>query len=161
MAVFGVSYALASLSCTVAPFVFLGAFRTEGVASGQGLFLVYAAGMGLVVGSIALAVAFARMSLVRRVRKVMPYVTRAGGPLVFAGSYVAYHGWYELRILSGASAHDPVIEVGTAVQSWASNTLADVGVLPVALVFTTLLFAVSGATHLRRRAQTRRWDCAD
>ena len=52
---FGVSYALASLTCTIAPFlaVVVSAFRADSVLTGSGLFLLYAAGMGLVVGTAA------------------------------------------------------------------------------------------------------------
>ncbi|MQA25562.1 MAG: cytochrome c biogenesis protein CcdA, partial [Micromonosporaceae bacterium] len=83
MALFGGSYALASLSCTIAPFVFLvaAAFRSGSVVNGVGLFLAYAVGMGLVVGSVALAVALARMSLLGRIRQALPYVMRVGGLL--------------------------------------------------------------------------------
>ena len=59
MAGFGAGYALASLTCTIAPFlaVVVAGFRADSVAVGIGLFLAYAAGMGLVVGTVAVAVA--------------------------------------------------------------------------------------------------------
>ncbi|MGH3714998.1 MAG: cytochrome c biogenesis CcdA family protein [Micromonosporaceae bacterium] len=149
MVVFGASYALASLSCTVAPFVFIvvSAFQAGTVVTGFGLFLAYAAGMGLVVGSVALAVALARMSLLTRVRRMLPYVTRVGGLLlVLAGGYVAYYGWYELRVLGGDLSDDPVVDIGTTLQTWASNTLSGIGVLPVAAVFLVLLAGAAGLT---------------
>lgn len=155
MVVFGASYALASLSCTVAPFVFIvvSAFQAGSVLTGFGLFLAYAAGMGLVVGSVALAVAVARLSLLNQVKRLLPYVMRAGGLLlVLAGGYVTYYGWYELRVLAGDLSGDPVIEVGNTVQRWASNTLGQLGVLPVALVFG-LLLAVLAALALRARSR--------
>lgn len=52
MALFGASYAIASLGCTIGPFlaVVVAGFRTDSIAAGVGLFLAYAAGMSLVVG---------------------------------------------------------------------------------------------------------------
>jgi len=64
------------------------------VLAGIGLFLAYAAGMGLVVGTTAVALALANASLVRRLRRLAPLVARAGGLLMaLAGGYVAYYGW--------------------------------------------------------------------
>ncbi len=142
MVVFGASYALASLSCTVAPFVFIvvSAFQAGTVLTGFLLFVAYAVGMGLVVGSVALAVALARMSLLDRVKRILPYVMRVGGLLlVLAGAYVTYYGWYELRVFAGDLTEDPVIAVGDRLQSWAAGTLDAIGVWPIAMVFGVLL----------------------
>lgn len=95
MVLYGIAYAIASLSCTVAPFlaVTTSTFRAENVGAGVAVFVAYAVGMGLVVGLLAVAVALAQDGLVRRLRGVMPYVNRiSGGLLVLAGAYVAYYG---------------------------------------------------------------------
>lgn len=158
MAVFGASYALASLSCTVAPFVFLvaNAFYAGSTLRGLGLFVAYAAGMGLVVGSVALAVALARMSLLGQIRRALPYVMRIGGLLlVIAGGYVTYYGWYEIQVLRGGAADDPVINVGNAVQTWASNLLDRIGVGPLAIGFVVLLAAAALAVLLHSRSPSR------
>jgi cytochrome c biogenesis protein CcdA len=68
MVLFGAAYAMASLGCTVGPFlaVVVTSFRAGDVAAGIGLFVAYAAGMGLVVGTAAVAVALARTSVLTR-----------------------------------------------------------------------------------------------
>ncbi len=89
---FGVSYALASLTCTIAPFLAVVVFasRADSLLTGSGLFLLYAAGMGLVVGTAALAVALAQQSLVRGARRLGRVVPTAGDVLLLlVGAYVA------------------------------------------------------------------------
>ncbi|WP_123391462.1 hypothetical protein [Nocardioides aurantiacus] len=60
MAGFGASYAVASLSCTIAPFlaVLVSGLRTD-VWGGLVLFGAHALGMGLVVGTVAVGTALA------------------------------------------------------------------------------------------------------
>ncbi|WP_106399293.1 cytochrome c biogenesis CcdA family protein [Actinocorallia populi] len=139
---YGASYAVASLSCTVGPFL-----AVTGLASGTGdildglsAFLAYALGMGLIVAVLSLLVAFAQEAAVRRLRRVLPYVSRTSGALLLAaGLYVTYYGWYELRVLDGAAADDPVIRAFTEVQGAITGHLTDLGTLPVAVVFAVLL----------------------
>ena len=63
---FGMSYATAGLTCTIAPFlaVVVPAFRADSLLAGSTLFLLYAAGMGVVVGTAAVAGALAQQSLI-------------------------------------------------------------------------------------------------
>ena len=105
--VFGISYALVSLSCTLS--LFIAAISTvidqENLVVGLGAFVAYALGMGLVLIVLTLAIALARQGIVRGMRGVLPYVGRiAGGLLVVAGLYVTYYGWYELRVLGGTTS---------------------------------------------------------
>ena len=83
---FGISYALVSLSCTFA--LFTAAVSTtiddQSVLVGIGAFIAYALGMGLVLMVLTLAIALARQSLVRRLRGVLPYVNRVSGALLRA-----------------------------------------------------------------------------
>ena len=119
MAGFGASYAVASISCTIAPFlaVVVGGFRSGSVAEGLLLFLAYAAGMGLVVGTLAVATAFASPSTIGRLRGAGRWTPRAAGALLAAaGAYVAYYGWWELRVLRGGDPSDPVIEAAASLQ---------------------------------------------
>lgn len=116
---FGASYAAASLSCTIAPFlaVVVAGFRGESVAVGATLFLAYAAGMGLVVGTVAVAVALAQAGLVAGLRRTGRWVPRVSGLLLLlAGAYVAYYGWWELRVAAGRGLDDPVIDAAAQLQ---------------------------------------------
>ncbi len=150
---FGAGYALASLTCTIAPFlaVVVAGFRTDSVAVGVALFLAYAAGMGLVVGTVAVAVALANDSLVRRIRRTGAWVPRLSGALLFlAGLYVAYYGWWELRVLAGGDADDPVIAAASTVQRTLVETVQAVGAVGWLVVGALL---VAGVAVGRRRGR--------
>ncbi len=154
---FGVSYALASLTCTIAPFlaVVVSAFRADSPLTGAGLFLLYAAGMGLVVGTAALAVALAQQSLVGAARRVGRAVPATGGAvLVLVGGYVAYYGWWEIRVLRGAPTQDPVIDAAAAVQHWLANTATSIGPAGFALVLAGAVVAI-GLSRIGRRRLIR------
>lgn len=159
MVLFGISYAIVSLGCTVGPFlgvVFLGSGTVAGRLS---LFVSYAAGMGLVVGVVALAVALAKLSLVRRIRAWAPAVTRAGGVLlVAAGAYVAWYGWYEIRVFRGGEAADPVVGAAAGVQTRLVGWLDRSGAAAMAAVFAGLLaltITVATLRGVRRTARER------
>lgn len=155
---YGVSYALASLSCTIGPFLALttATFRSGSVVAGTGVFVAYATGMGLVVGVVTVATALAKQTLVTRLRRVLPVVARAGGGLVvLAGLYVAYYGWYEIRVLSGGGTADPVVDAATGLQGAAQRWLADLGAGPVLLVLAVLVVAAVGAGRWRTRSRRR------
>ena len=124
MFLFGVSYAVASLSCTIGPFLAVTSttLRSENVLSGIAMFVVYGLGMGLVVTALTVAVAFTKAGLVGRLRRAMPYVSRGSGVLlVVAGAYVAWYGWFEVRTLGGGTGQDPVVDRALQVQNWLQN----------------------------------------
>ncbi|RQW87285.1 cytochrome C biogenesis protein, partial [Micromonospora globispora] len=154
---FGAAYAVASLGCTIGPFlaVVVAGFRAGSPAAGAGLFVAYALGMGLVVGAAALAVALARESLVRRTRRAAPLLGRVAGLLlVLTGGYVAWYGWYEIRLFSGGGAADPVIETAGRLQSAVSGWLAGLGPWTVGALAAALLAVAVGLTVARRRRTT-------
>ncbi|MFV2197066.1 cytochrome c biogenesis CcdA family protein [Nocardiopsis sp. LOL_012] len=156
--VYGITYAIASLSCTVGPFLALttAALRSTSPLGAVAVFLAYAAGMGLVVGVLTVAVALARDTVAARLRQAMPYVTRAGGMLlVLAGLYVAYYGWFELRVLSGGAADDPVVGAATRVQGELVRLVEGIGPGWAALALGTLVAVVGGAAWWRSRRATR------
>jgi cytochrome c biogenesis protein CcdA len=84
MAIFGAAYAVASLSCTIGPFlaIVVASFRAGSLAEGVGLFVAYTAGMGLAVAAAALAVALSLPTMIVRWRRLAPTVSRFGGLLL-------------------------------------------------------------------------------
>ncbi len=119
---FGASYAVASLGCTLAPFlaVVITSFRASDPLAGLALFATYAAGMGLTVGVAAIAVALARRGVVTSMRKASGAVPRiAGAVLAVTGLYVAWYGAWELRVLHFGAAADPVVEAAEHIRLWA------------------------------------------
>ncbi|MDP3892990.1 cytochrome c biogenesis CcdA family protein [Nocardioides sp.] len=130
MAGFGASYAVASLGCTIAPFlaVVVTAFRAGSTLEGGLLFLAYALGMGLVVGAAAVAVALARRGLLDRVRRAGAVLPRVAGSLLLAaGAYVAWYGAWELRVLHRGAGSDPVVEGAARLQQWLASTVSWLG----------------------------------
>ncbi|GAA1930320.1 cytochrome c biogenesis CcdA family protein [Streptomyces sodiiphilus] len=155
MALFGVSYAVASLSCTVGPFLAITstAFRGGSIPGVVTVFLAYAGGMGAVVGVLTLAVALSRQVLIARLRQALPYVTRASGVLLLlAGLYVAYYGWWELFGGPG----DPVISRATEFQGELTRFLRGLGVGPLLAVMGGLVLAAGAAAGLTSRRRHRR-----
>lgn len=154
MAGFGASYAVASLSCTIAPFlaVVVGGFRTSSVLEGVALFLAYAAGMGLVVGTVAVATALASGTLVGHLRRSGAWAPRAAGLLLtLSGAYVAYYGWWELRVLAGAETSDRVIGAATRVQQTLAGLVAAPGPGGWALAGAVLVVVAVVTGRVRHR----------
>lgn len=161
MLAFGVSYAVASLSCTLPIFLAATAttFRTANVASGMVAFLAYALGMALVLMVLTLAVALARHSLVRSMKQAMRWVHPVSAVLLLvAGAYVAWYGWYELRVREDAGAFagpaEWVTDLQTEIQVWINDVGATRLGLALALVVTVVaLVAVVVADRRRARGQ--------
>ncbi|MFI7067212.1 cytochrome c biogenesis CcdA family protein [Kribbella sp. NPDC050124] len=167
MALFGGAYAIASLGCTIGPFlaIVVSAFRTDSTAAGVALFGAYSAGMGLIVGVAALAVALARRETIGRIRRLGAIAARAGGGLLLlAGAYVAYYGWYEIRVFRGTTTTDPVIDAAGKLQTRIADTLGNLGVPTIAVLFVVLLLiaaiTIRRARRLRRLTEERA-DSAD
>jgi cytochrome c-type biogenesis protein len=154
---YGVSFALASLSCTIAPFlaVTAGSLAAAGALGVASALLAYALGMGAVVLALAVAVAAARTSLVTRMRRVQAVVGRVSGALlVLAGAYVAWYGWYEIRALRGDVTSDPVVSAAVSVQAAIVRWVAGLGA--VGLLAVGAAAALGTAALLVRRAARRR-----
>jgi hypothetical protein len=157
MFLYGVSYAVASLSCTIGPFLAVTSttFRSSNLISGVGVFVAYALGMGLVVTALTVAVALAKAGLVGRLRQAMPYVSRASGYLlIVAGAYVAWYGWFEVRTLNGGDGQDPVIERALELQVWLQDVLVPDEPVTAALLVAAVLVLVGGAVALVRRRRS-------
>ncbi len=157
MFLFGVSYAVASLSCTLGPFMTTVAatFRREDLASSMAAFVAYATGMSIVLLALTVSMGLARRSLLVGLRRALPHVSRLAGVLLaVAGAYVAYYGWYELRVqrghLSGSGPVDLVTGWSDSVSAW----VLDVGAVRLGATMAVLLGAAV-VTSRGLRAQRR------
>jgi cytochrome c-type biogenesis protein len=140
MVLFGVSYAVASLSCTMPVFLSIVAFGRLGVTAGTSVYLVYALGMGLVLTSLTIAMALAHQSLVRGLRSAGRYIGRVSGALlVLAGGYVAYYGWYELQVQDGNLDPGGPADRVNSLQADATAWVHDVGATRIGLVLGGLV----------------------
>lgn len=152
---YGVGYAVASLSCTIAPFlaVISTTFRQGSTVTGVLAFVAYAAGMSITVGAAASAVALAGASASAVLRRVLPYVGRIAGLIVLVtGLYVGYYGAYEIRLyFAGADPRDPVVEAAGAVQSWLADGVDALGAGPLAGAIAVAVAVTVGWRVLARR----------
>jgi cytochrome c-type biogenesis protein len=156
MFLFGVSYAVASLSCTIGPFLAITTttFRSSSIVAGIAVFFAYGLGMGIVIGILTVALAFAKKSVVQRFRNLLPKINRiAGVLLIVAGAYVAYYGWFEIRVLRG-NTDDPVIDRAIRLQTWLQNAVVPDRPARVAVVALVLLALFAVVTVLRRCRST-------
>lgn len=121
-------------------------------ADDVGVYFAYAAGLALVVGVLAVAVAVASSALIDRMRRVLPYVNRiSGAVMVIVGLYVTWYGWFEIRLFSATgSAGDPVITAAGRVQRVLAGWVYEHGAWPWLLVLCAVLAsAVWGWTRTK------------
>jgi cytochrome c biogenesis protein CcdA len=123
---FGVSYAVASLSCTLPVFLTVVAAQvTNGtIISGLATFVAYGLGMSLVLVAITVALALGKNTLVSRLRGSVRYVGRISGfILVLAGAYIIW--FWTTNIVSGAGALENAgaFRFVESLSQWALNTI--------------------------------------
>jgi cytochrome c-type biogenesis protein len=154
MFVFGVSYAITSLGCTLPVFlsVVAGTSRRESLLSGAATFVVYALGMSLVLLTLSLALALAREGMVRRLRAALRYIDRAaGGLLVLIGAYLVYYGILSRDPLSDSVPSGPATFVedwSSRVSTWLSSGGTTLGAVLAAAVAVGLWLSITA----RRRS---------
>lgn len=154
MAGFGVSYALASLGCTLPIFLVAVAdtFTREGAVQGFGSFVAYGLGMGAVLTALAVIVAVAPWVSLRRLRAFGGRMERPVGVLlVLVGAYLVY---YWVSDLAGAQTGTGLIglveRADSAIASWVTSSGPRLGV-----VFLFLVVAAVAAARAVRSLQHR------
>ncbi len=148
---FGLSYAVASLSCTLPVFlaVVAGTITSTDLASGVATFMAYGAGMSLVLVAVTLGVALARRAFVQRMRQASQYVDRAAAVLlVVAGAYIAFYWAFTLAAPVGGrgGGWTGIAEVSVAfmenLSTWTVNNL-ERWALPVSVGFAGILVSAA------------------
>ena len=149
MALFGVSYAVASIGCELPLFLaaMSGVFG-KNLASGVVYFVVFGIGFAAIITSLTVALALARQSLLHTMRRMLPYVNRiAGALLVLAGAYVAWYGWIEIRKASNDATVNRVTDWSFTVGDWLQAYRG--------LVVLAFVAAVGGGLLLAARSRGR------
>lgn len=154
---FGVSYAVASLSCTLPIFlvVVAGTIPQLGLLAGIATFLVYGLGMSTLLLLVTLAVAFGKRTLLTRLRRASQHVNRAAGAiLVLAGSYIVF--FWATTLASDGTTQPTAVRWVEQLSSRATNAVADAPAVVtaaalLALAVVGLLVAI--AAH-RQRTRT-------
>ena len=156
---YGVSYAVASLSCTIGPFLAVTAagLRSGSVVGAVTIYVAYAVGFTLVVGVLAVAAALANSATLDRMRRIVPYVNRISGALLMVvGVYIGYYGLYEIRLFTGnGNPEDPVIAAAGRVQGVLAGWVHQHGAWPW-LAALAILIVVALAALWRTNARSRR-----
>jgi cytochrome c biogenesis protein CcdA len=91
---FGITYALASLGCTLPVFLVVigSALASEGRGASLGQFIGYALGMGVVIFVVNVGATLFKRAMARWLRMLTPYVHRLSAMfLIGAGAYLIYY----------------------------------------------------------------------
>lgn len=91
---FGLSYATASLSCTLPIFIALisASLATGTFVDAAGQFIVYALGMGFVITVLTLSLALAQNQVSSGLKKVLPHTSAISSVLLLlAGAYIVFY----------------------------------------------------------------------
>lgn len=153
MFLFGIVYAIASIGCTIGLLisVILGSINRHGFVSGVISIVLYGLGMGLLVTSLTVALAFARVGLVSTIKKSFKWFDKITAIfVVLTGLYLS---WYWL----GAITDRGTDGVTSRVERWQTKVvqfLQDAGVYPLLIVFC-LVIATAGLVIRRSSLQSK------
>lgn len=158
MFVFGLSYAIASLSCTLPAFtgVVASTFGRESFLAGLATFVAYGLGMALLLMVLTLAIALARRGVVGGLRRALPHVQRISGLIMaLMGVYLVWYGIYEIRLIGrGEDVSAGPVSTVTAWSSDLSERIYDLDPLQTAMAFA-LVVAVGVLVVLLRADRSR------
>jgi cytochrome c biogenesis protein CcdA len=159
MYVFGVSYAIVSIGCTLPLFAttVLGSFTSRSALSGTLMVLAYGAGMALVLTALTVALALARGGLLQALRHAMRYVDRVAGVfLVLAGVYLVYYWVFNLRFdATGSTAGGGIANVVTRWSEHAQVWLQDRGGWVLGTLLGVAVATVGLVSLAKRRTAAR------
>jgi TRAP-type C4-dicarboxylate transport system permease small subunit len=107
-----------------------------------------------VVGVLAMAAAVSSTALAERMRRISRCVNPISGVLlVLVGAYVAYYGYYEIRLFSrGGTAGDPVISAAVRIQGALAGWVYRSGALPWIVALAGLAAVLIWWRYVKRRA---------
>lgn len=162
MFLYGVSYAVASLSCTIPVFISLVSVTLDG-SFGQsvGAFIAYGLGMGMTLAILTMAVALAKTGVVTAFRRILPHMQMISGALlVFAGVFVGYYAWVEIQEL-GSGASSPIVDWTRDVQSWLQNHVEGIGGARAAAAAAIIIAAAVAIAVVRRSGDSTTADPVD
>jgi cytochrome c-type biogenesis protein len=153
--VFGICYALASLSCVLPIFLVVVSISltAAGFVGAAATSLVYGAGMGLLLMGVTLAVALGKQSMIGWLRRSSRHVSRvAGGILVLAGAYILFF-WISV-LATGGLTESAVIRTFELFQARLVNLIG--GAAPTIGLALAAVLLIAVAYVWRSRQPTSR-----
>lgn len=153
MYLFGVSYGLVSLGCTIGPFLVAvsGSVSNADVAGASlWAFIAYALGMGSVILFLTMALAAGRRGVANKMRSLLPVINRISGVLlVLAGVYLAFYGWFQKDPLNNGNG---VVDFVEGIQADVVNFINnDLGAERAGLIMLGLAVVVSVAAFVWKK----------
>jgi cytochrome c biogenesis protein CcdA len=155
---YGITYALASLSCTIGPFVAVtgAALTNASFSSIMMSFIFYGIGMSSSVLFVALvSVAFSKVAKFNP-SKIYPLVARFTSALLLAvGAYLILYSIYEITSFQGKAISNPIINGALTLQSSIVQTIYNFGVIKflasvLALGLLLLIFTLVKGTKVKK-----------
>ena len=153
---FGVSYAVASLSCTLPVFLIVvaGTIPQLGLVAGIATFLVYGLGMSTLLLLVTLSLAFGKRALLTRLRHASQHVNRiAGAILVLAGGYIIF--FWATTLAGDGSSQPAAVQWMEQLSSRATNAVADASVAVTTVAIVLLVTTVAGVWLAARRQRAQ------
>jgi cytochrome c biogenesis protein CcdA len=153
MFLYGISYAVASIGCTIGLFAsaVLKNVDRQGFVNGVISIATYAIGMGVMLAALTVALATARTGLLTVLRRVMVHLDRIAGVfLVLTGLYLSWYWWSAIDDRSSG-----VVDRIESQQSGVSTWLYDRGAGWLFAVLGGITLAAIGYVWFRRDRSAR------
>lgn len=149
---YGITYAVASLSCTIGPFLGVtGAALAQSPLEGLATYVAYALGMGVIILVLSVASALAHSAVATHMHRLSRFAPRVGGALMMvAGAYAIWYGRWELRVYGGDLGTDPVIDTAEDVRLRAIDLIETIGALRLAMLAAVAVAVVVAVARIGR-----------
>ena len=146
---FGATYGIASLSCTIGPFLAVtGTAFSRSPLEGIATYVAYALGMGVIILVLSIAAALAHSTVANHMRRLTRIAPSIGGALmVLAGGYAIWYGRWELAVYDGDLSTDPVINTMEEIRVWFVVTIERIGAERLAVIAALAVAAVVAAAR--------------
>lgn len=144
MFMFGVSYAVASLSCTLPIFLTLvaGAIASASTFEAVAVFTAYGLGMALVVAGTTAAVAAGKRAIVDRLRPLAARLDRISGwVMTGAGLFIVWYWATSLVVGASALGRSGVVR---RMDEWSSSATRFIGERPLTVALVVVAAMVLG-----------------
>ena len=154
LASFGISYAIASLSCTLPIFLSLVAttFTQTTFLAGFAAFIAYGVGMSLVLIGTTVALALGKDTLVRKLRGTAPYINKISGVvMILAGTFIVWYWATILRSGAGALGDNGLVRFVDGLSATLTTLISDHPLVAALAVLAVILVPI-GLFRARRRA---------